>query len=138
MARVLADGVVVKHDHNSDSSFTTLNQVASVELPDDFDFNETEVTALSDTTEQHARSMQKGKQCKVNLYWDESDTGHTNLRTGASEADGFAWEVTTSDETPKTISFDAFILKLGETTLSPKGAVMKAVTLRLTSEPSYA
>lgn len=138
MTRVLGAGTLVKHDHNADSSYTTISQVERVKVPDDFDFNETEVTALSDTTEQFVRGIQKAKMCEITVYWDEADTSHTNLRTGADDDDGFPWQIVTADATPKTISFNGYILKIGDTTMATKDAVMKTITVRLTSEPSYA
>jgi hypothetical protein len=134
MARKLGKGTVVKHDHNDDSSFTTINQVESVKLPDEYDFNETEVTALEDTTEQMVRGINKARALEVVVYWDTSDTGHTNLRTGAADADGFPWKIITTDATPETWDFEGFILKLGDVTVTSKGALMRTITVRLTTD----
>lgn len=141
MAKVLGFGTVVKHDHNSDNTYSTISNVERVKAPDDFDYNETEVTSLDDTTEEFVRGIQKAKMFEFTVFWDESDNTHTTLRgnttVGAGDSTGFPWQIITPDATPKTIAFNGYILNIGDTTFAPKDAIMKTVKVRLTSEPTY-
>lgn len=138
MARKLGKGTLVYHDHNDDASYTLINQVESVTLPNEYDYNETDVTALADTTDQTVRGTQKVREVKMVLFWDTSDSGHTNIRTAAGVEAGVPWKIVTTDATPETWTFDAYVLMLGDATLDSKGAIKRSVTLRLTSDITIA
>jgi hypothetical protein len=131
--RVLTDGSAFKEDTLASSSYTTVPGVFEITLPDDYEFNLTEATALDDTVENNVLSIQKARKCMVKIYWDEENSTQQKLRTKAALKTTAIYKVVTTDGTPITYTFTASIVKLGGTVYSPKGVAIKELELLLTT-----
>jgi hypothetical protein len=131
--RVLTDGSAFKEDTLASSSYTTVPGVFEITLPDDYEFNLTEATALDDTVENNVLSIQKAQKCMVKIYWDEANSTQQKLRTKAALKTTAIYKVVTTDGTPITYTFTAYIEKLGGTVYAPKGVATKEITLLLTT-----
>ena len=131
--RVITDGSVLKEDTTASGSYTTVPGVYEIAMPDEYDFNTTDVTALDDTIENNIVSIQKSQTCSAKIWWDEGSATQVKLRTKAALKTTSIYKIVTVDGTPKTHTFTAFIEKLGDTTFAPKGAASKTCMLRLTS-----
>lgn len=137
-ARVITDGSAFKEDTLASASYTTVPGVYEITLPDDYEFNITEATALDDTVENNVVSIQKAQKCMVKIYWDEANATQLKLRTKAALKTTAIYKVVTVDAVPITYTFTATITKLGGTVYSPKGVATKEMELLLLSTTAMA
>jgi len=131
--RVLANGCAFKEDTTASSSYTTVPGVYEIKLPDEYDYNEIEATALDDTFENNIIGIQKGRMVEVKMYWDGANATQIKLRTKAALGTTSIYKIVTSDATPITYTFTGYIQFLGDTTSTPKDAFSKTCKIRLTT-----
>jgi hypothetical protein len=135
--RVLTHGSAFKEDTLASATYTIVFGVYEISLPEDNDFNESEATALDDTFENNVIGIQKGRMCKIKLYWDEGNATQVKLRTKADLKTTAIYKVVSVDGTPITRTFTAYITKIGETVYGPKQVAEKTIELRLTTVITY-
>lgn len=91
--------------------------------------NSIDVTSLGDTVEKIRPGLERLNEITLNINHSEADTGHVSLRTDYLAKTLRNFQIVTTDDTPVTIAFSAYIMSYSQET-GGDDVVRSTVTLK--------
>lgn len=99
--------------------------------------NEVDVTSLNDLFERIKPGLLRGGSVTLNLNHGESETSHVGLRTDHEAATLRNFQIVTTDDTPVTIEFSAYVMSINMD-FSGDDVTRSTVTLKMSdTKPTY-
>ena len=137
MAKVIGHGTLVKVDHDSNGSFTTVGCVRSL-TPPPRSKEPIESTCMEDTIADYELAIEDGGDFVFQHATHPNDSTHVILQTLLTNGTEVNWQVYYgSYTTPITAQFAGKVISIAPENIDSKTLIADSVTVRRTGAISY-